>query len=170
MAPLALGSAALGTAVAAAWFWAHPSAVLIGTSPGELLVPWYYQASAFPPLCVLLTTAIADLVSRRRVEGVSALALCVACSLVALVRLAGLIPLSGHGLFLSAVLVFELRRGPASARAAVVLATLGLCLTAFFKLFVWHDALNFGGSVVIGSVIGWAASIRSAPRVHDGST
>ena len=170
MAPVALASAGLGTVLAGAWFWAHPSAVLIGTVPGEFMVPWYYQASAFPPFCVLLTTAIADLLGRRRAAGVSALVLCVACSLVALVRLAGLIPLSGHGLFLSAVLVFELRRGPASARGAVVLATLGLCVTAFFKLFVWHDALNFGGSLMLGSVIGWVASIRSAPRVHDGST
>lgn len=165
-APLGLVSAAIGTALAGAWFLAHPSPVLIGTTPSEFLVPWYYQACAFPPLCVLLTTALADLSSRRWSEGVSALALCAACSLVALIRLAGLIPLSGHGLFLSAVLVFELRRGPARARGAMVLAASGLCLTGYFKLFVWHDAINFGLSVLLGSLSGWAVRASTPPRIH----
>lgn len=170
VAPLALASAVIGTGLAAAWFWAHPSPVLIGTTPSEFMVPWSYQACAFPPLCVLITTAFADLLNRRWMEGVSALALCAGCSLVALIRLAGLIPLSGHGLFLSAVLVFELRRGPSRAPGALLLAALGLCLTGFFKFFVWHDGLNFGLSAILGSLIGWAVIASTPPRIHHRDT
>ena len=164
-AGLALGTAAFGTALAGAWFHAHPSPVLIGTTPSEFLVPWYYQACAFPPLCVLLTTALIDLFDRKWRDGVSALALCAACSLVALIRLAGFIPVSGHGLFLSAVIVFEVRRA-ARAPGAIVLAALGLCVTGFFKLFVWHDTINFGLSLLFGSLSGWLVSASTSPRVH----
>lgn len=132
------------------------------------MVPWYYQACAFPPLGLLLTTTLADVFSPRRLEGLSALALCGACSVVALIRLSGLIPLSGHGLFLAAVIVFEVRRGSVRVPGTIVTATIGLGLTAFFKLFVWHDGPFFIASVGLGSGLGWAVSAMVLARPRPG--
>lgn len=166
VAPLAFAVAAIGTGIAAAWFWAHPSNALIGTTASELMVPWFYQACAFPPLGLLLTTALVDVLSARRTAGLSALALCAACSLVAIIRLAGLIPLSGHGLFLSAVIVFELLRGAERTPGAFLTAVLGLLVTGYFKLFVWHDGVFFAASVVLGGALAWAVSamVLAPPR------
>lgn len=151
----ALGAAAeplaalLGTAAASAWFWAHPMALVVGLTPQPQLVPWWYQAAAFPPFCALLVRALRDPPRRR-----ATLTLVLASAALAAVRLARWIPLSGHGLFLAAAVVFtwpSARQPP--ARFVLGTALAGLVLTGLVK-WTWGDLGFFLASVVAGAAVG----------------
>lgn len=136
------------TAVAAAWFWAHPMALVIGVTPQPQLVPWWYQAAAFPPFGALLARAVRDAEARR--ETALLLGLCAA---LAAVRLLRWIPLSGHGLFLAAALVFTAPPHGLRSRFTFTTAAVGLAVTAAAK-WSWGDLRFFVASALVGGLVG----------------
>lgn len=150
---LALGApTVVGTALIAWWAALHEAPLLIGTTPQATLVPWWYQTVAFPPFLLLLASF---LVEPRAPWG--RLTLLGASSLLAVVRLAGFIPLSGHAVFLAAcVAAVAGGRRFAGAPAVMVTAALGLAVTAFAK-WRWGDLGWFSVSVVVGAALGLAA-------------
>ncbi len=139
------------TALAAAWFWAHPMALVVGLTPQPQLVPWWYQAAAFPPFGALTLRAVLDGPGRRRV-----VALLAVCSALALLRLLRWIPLSGHGVFLAAAAVFALPRTGTGSLFVLTSSLLGLAVTAWAKV-AWGDEGFFAASVLCGGLIGWWA-------------
>lgn len=136
--------AVLGTGFASWWYAQHPDRLLLGTTPQETLVPWWYQATAFPTFGWLLSEVVIE--PRHRVRRSL---LVVVVSVIALVRLAGLIPLSGHATFLVAALAFSWRR----SWPVVITALLGLAVTTVYKC-LWGDVLFFSLSVLTGALIG----------------
>lgn len=161
---------------AAAWFGFSaipPMQVRVGTDLVNEWVPPHYQAAAFPAFGALLYTLWSDR-HRRNAQWVGRLAILAATSTVAVTRLAGLHPLSGHAVFLAAVTTFEsppfsshpdpkANRPPSesthalgSARRSPTLfgsAALGLAITAVYKV-KWGDTFWGGVSVATGVVIG----------------
>lgn len=150
-----LGVALTGTAVVAWWFSLHPQPLLLGVMPQPTLVPWWYQAAAFPPFLLLATGALLE----RRALG-PRVGLLAGASLVAVVRLAGLIPLSGHATFLAACVVFTWGGAPIP-RSRWVLATalVALGLTTAYKM-LWGDEWYFLLSVAAGAALGLACRRR----------
>jgi hypothetical protein len=132
------------TALVAWWFAWHPQHLLVGVTVRATLVPWWYQASAFPPFFLLLAMLLES--RNRRIIAF----LLAGCSALAAVRLSGLIPLSGHAVFLSAALGYAVatRDRPVGLSAAA-----GLLLTAWYKL-QWRDELFFAVSCMVGAT--WA--------------
>jgi hypothetical protein len=151
--------------------------VLAGLRETGALVPAHYQASVFPAfwwfsaalgLDFLRGTGRATLAPRA--------ALLASTGLLAVARLGGALPLSGHAVFLAAVLGFELgapraeagRQG-APTRPAAWLAAPGLAITAWYKLAVWDDGPWLAASALVGGAVGlacgaWAArALRSSP-------
>ncbi|MFT3711540.1 MAG: hypothetical protein QM817_28220 [Archangium sp.] len=144
------------TALVSVWFAARPQPVLVGVTPQETLVPWWYQAAAFPPFFLLL----AGFVLQREARVARAVLMC-GVSAFALVRLAGLIPFSGHGMFLAAALVFTAT--DLEERDVFVTSSVAIVLTAISK-FGWNDLPNFFGSVLAGAA--WGALSRMLRARH----
>jgi hypothetical protein len=159
-----LGSAALAVLVAWAVFASvPPMAVHVGRSITGAVVPLGYQLSVFPAFGAFLGALALDfargddrraLLSRTALVGIT--------GVLAVVRIAGAIPLSGHALFLFAVLGYELAP-PADRDAHVSLALVipALLVVGWCKLVVWEDPAWFGASAVLGGLLG-AALARAA--------
>lgn len=143
--------AVIGTAIVAWWYARQNERLLLGTTPQETLVPWWYQASAFPAYFLLLGELVLEPGDRVR-----RLVLIIVVSVIAIVRVKGLIPLSGHATFLVAAAVFSWKR----SHAVVIAALLGMVVTTTYN-FIWHDYVFFTLSVLVGGAIGFA--IRAAP-------
>lgn len=155
--PLAAG-AGLGVVAYVAFALAPPMRALVGTTYIDAWVPAFYQAAAFPAFGAHLV-GLGQLVRERaRAPVVLARAsLLGTLGALAVIRLLGAIPLSGHALFLGAALLFDLRGEGPEARDRRLLAGWGLLVTAYFKLFVWGDALWFALSLGVGAGLGRAA-------------
>lgn len=168
LVPLAVG-ASLGVLAYAAFAMAPPMRALVGTTPLDALVPPVYQASAFPAFGAHLA-ALGSLVRARAPWPLLAprAGLLVTLGALAIVRLLGAIPLSGHALFLGAALAFDGRGGGPASRDRRLLSALGLGVTSYFKLFVWGDALWFAVSLGVGAPLGvlarWAEDGLSTRR------
>jgi hypothetical protein len=127
---------------------------MVGMTAIADVVPAHYQASAFPAFAAFAAAAVADhahLPERawRRVV------LLVIAGSIAVVRLRGDLPLSGHALFLCASAAFDVRAADDEARAARLgLAFAGLATTAAYKLFVWRDFGWLAASAVVGLTLG----------------
>jgi hypothetical protein len=143
-----------------------PSHVLVGTQRLELWVPPIYQACVFPAFLTFVAVLGLELRARRATAEVAPkIALVGTTALLALVRLEGRLPLSGHALFLSAALSYELATGRRS-QETWPWTTIGIVITGYFKLFVWHDALWFAWSCAVGTLLGGGCALaaRNARR------
>jgi hypothetical protein len=133
-----------------------PMRVLVGTRPLDVFVPAHYQASAFPAFAAYVTALASDIAARgdpRRT--LRRVALVLVTSGLAIVRLRGALPLSGHALFLAAVMANELpRRVRRRIPIACAFAVPGLAITAWYKVAVWHDYGWFAASLVVGFLLG----------------
>ncbi len=169
---LLLGAAAGGTGLAWLYFASRPPMpVLSGLRQTGALVPAHYQASVFPAFCWFSAALGLDLIrgSGRGTRAPRA-ALLASTGLLAVARLGGALPLSGHALFLSAVIGFELAQGSegsegspsrsgragAPTRPSAWLAAPGLAITAWYKLAVWDDGPWLAASALVGGVMGLA--------------
>ena len=154
---LLLASSAVVTAAAWAVFARLPAMpVRVGMSAVDAAVPLGYQVSVFPALGAFVGALGLDVARReaRRTWLPRLLLLGALCAL-AVARVAGALPLSGHALFLFGVLAYAIT-APADRDAHVLtaLAAPALLVVAWCKLVVWGDPVWFGASAVIGAAAG----------------
>ena len=135
--------------------------VLVGTEALDQLVPAHYQASVFPAFGAMAALLAADLLRGvHRASWLARVALLGCTSALSVVRLAGVLPLSGHMLFLAALLAHEVAtRGRSGHVLLWVCALPSLALTTWYKLFVWHDATWFFVSLAVGAALGAACRL-----------
>jgi len=158
-AALVLASGAVATVGAWALFTRlEPMNVQVGLSRIDATVPLGYQLSVFPAFGAFVGALVLDVASgdERRTWGPRAL-LVLSLGLLAVARLAGALPLSGHALFLFGVLGYEI--APPSDRDSTAVLTLlapALLVVAWCKLVVWGDPIWFCASAVLGALVGGA--------------
>ena len=152
--------------------------VLTGTRvhAGGAVVPAHYQASVFPAF-VWFAGALGLDVLKRRDKGTWAprAALLASTGLLATARLGKALPLSGHAVFLAAVLGYSLAppralKWPAATEApAAWLAAPGLAITAWYKLALWDDATWLTASIVAGGALGFSCGLwaRAGSRASE---
>jgi hypothetical protein len=151
--------AAAGAATAIAWVVFSrlpPMPVRIGSASIDALVPTQYQVSVFPAFAAFVALLAID-VARGRAQKTwwPRAALVAVTGALAIVRLGGAIPISGHALFLGAALAYAL--APPVDRAAHVLVAAvipGLLVTGWYMLVVWGDGGWFAASLALGAAIG----------------
>jgi hypothetical protein len=152
-----LASAAAATAAAWALFARlEPMHVQVGLSRIDATVPLGYQLSVFPAFGAVVGALVLDVArgDERRTWGPRAL-LVASLGLLAVARLTGALPLSGHALFLFGALAYEI--APPSDRDSTAVLTLvapALLVVAWCKLVVWGDPLWLGASAVLGALVG----------------
>ena len=131
--------------------------VRVGSRPTDAFTPAHYQLCVFPAWGAFAAVLARDLAVGR--DGwMPRLALLSATGALAVARLAGGSPLSGHAVFLAALTAFELtasRRTP----FALPLALGAFGITAFYK-FRWGDAAGLARSSALGAAIGALCSTR----------
>jgi hypothetical protein len=158
-AAFVLSSAAVVTFAAWALFARlAPMHVQIGLSHVDATVPLGYQLSVFPAFGAFMGALALDVVrgDQRRTWGPRAL-LIASLGLLAVARLTGALPLSGHACFLFGALAYEI--APPSDRDSTAVLTLvapALLVVAWCKLVVWGDPLWLGASAVLGALVGGA--------------
>ncbi len=157
--------AAASTAIAWVVFTRlSPMHVLVGTQRTDATVPLGYQLSVFPAFGAFVGGLALD-VGRgeaRRSWGPRAL-LVGSLGLLAVARLAGAVPLSGHGLFLCGATAYALGPPPdRDATTTLALVAPALMVVAWCKLVVWGDPLWLGASAVLGALVG--AGLARAAR------
>jgi hypothetical protein len=156
-AAFVLSSAAVATAAAWALFATlSPMHVQIGLSRVDATVPLGYQLCVFPAFGAFVGALALDVVrgDERRSWWPRALLVAV-LGLLAVARVAGALPLSGHALFLFGALAYEI--APPSDRDSTAVLTLvapALLVVAWCKLVVWGDPLWLGASAVLGALVG----------------
>ena len=151
--------AAAAAATAAAWaVFARlsPMHVQVGLSRVDATVPLGYQLSVFPAFGAFVGALALDVArgDERRTWGPRAL-LVASLGLLAIARLTGALPLSGHALFLFGALAYEI--APPSDRDSTAVLTLvapALLVVAWCKLVVWGNPLWLGASAVLGALVG----------------
>jgi hypothetical protein len=154
------GLAALAGAGAYGWFASRPAMnVRVGLQEIDKVVPVHYQASAFPAFGLFAGALALDAVrGRARSTLVPRAVLIGLTGAIALLRLDARVPLSGHAVFLAAMLAHELgARSETRSPLGSALAGAGLGVTAWYKLVVWDDAGWFSASVAVGLAIGAVA-------------
>jgi hypothetical protein len=152
-----LGAAAAATLVAWAVFGRmDPMPVMVGTILTEASVPLGYQLVVFPAFGAFVGALAFDVARARERRSWLPRALVVAATgALSVARLAGALPLSGHALFLFAVLGYEL--APPSDRDAPLSLALvfpALLVVGWCKLVVWGDPAWFAASAVLGLAVG----------------
>lgn len=141
-----------------------PMAVRIGRALTEAAVPLGYQLSVFPAFGAFLGALALDVnLGEDRRTWLPRMVLGGLTSTLAVVRLAGVIPLSGHALFLFAVLGYELAP-PTDRDAPLSLALVipALLVVGWCKLVIWSDPWWFGASAALG--LGLGAVLARAAR------
>lgn len=151
------------TVTAAAWtlFARLPAMpVRVGMSAVDGSVPLGYQLSVFPAFGAFLGGLAADVAraEARRTWLPRALLAAGFCAL-AVARVAGALPLSGHAVVLFGVLAYAVT-APADRDAHVLaaLATPALLVVAWCKLVVWGDPVWFAASAALGAAAGAAVA------------
>ncbi len=146
-----------------------PMQVLRGFEPIDAWVPPLYQVSVFPAFAWFLSISFASALSRS--ERIARACLIALTGILSAIRLLGFLPLSGHALFLSAILGFLAMRAGRLQRLdwpAVPLALLGLVTTAYYKFALWNDlfygalSIGFGAALGLGCAL-WISQSRTAP-------
>jgi hypothetical protein len=133
-----------------------PMVVRIGFSASAATVPLGYQLSVFPAFGAFSGALALDVArAEDRRTWLPRAALLASTGLLAVARVAGTLPLSGHALFLFAVLGHELAP-PTDRDAPVSLALVipALLVVGWCKLVVWGDPLWFGVSAALGTALG----------------
>lgn len=152
-----LAFSAVATAAAWALFAQLPAMpVRIGMSAVDAAVPLGYQVSVFPAFGAFLGALALDVArNEARRTWLPRLLLVGALSALAVARVAGALPLSGHALFLFGVLSYAIM-APADRDAHVLtaLAAPALLVVAWCKLVVWGDPVWFAASAVLGAAAG----------------
>ncbi len=154
---LLLGAATATTLAAWALFARlEPMHVQVGLSRIDATVPLGYQLSVFPAFGAFIGALAVDVTrgDERRTWGPRAL-LVAALGLLSVGRLSGVLPLSGHALFLFGALGYEI--APPSDRdstAILTLVTPALLVVAWCKLVVWGDPWWLAVSAVVGGSTG----------------
>jgi hypothetical protein len=163
-------AAALVTAVAWAGFHlGPPMPVQVGMVRINETVPADYQASAFPAFTVFVLALVRDVLrDSARSTWLPRAILIGLTGLIAVVRLTGALPLSGHAVFLAAVIAYEVIP-PLSpeGKLAAVLAALGSLIVGYYKIGVWGDWIWLTLSVTAGAVIGTGSRIWALARVDE---
>jgi hypothetical protein len=156
--------AGAGAAALAYGFFASrpPMQVLVGLRPIDEVVSPFYQAAAFASFGHLAAQTGSRLWLRDWPSALPALALLTATSGIAVARLSGWIPLSGHAVFLSSALVMAAAGSDEEPLAGGAYAAAGLLVTAVHKVR-WGDLSGFVASSALGLVLG-AAACRLTPR------
>src|SRR5262249_6391355 len=128
----ALGAVA-STVLGSAWLvWHGPFRVLRGNEPIDLNAPFLYMLSAFPFFGVLIADAISAVAHKRLLTTFGPIA---ACSVLALLRLAIGIPVSGHALLLGYFVVVSWWQLPLwLAHVETVLAILCIAAVGMMKV------------------------------------
>ena len=169
-----IGAAAAGTGLSWLYFASRPPMpVLAGLRETGAFVPAHYQASVFPAFCWFSAALGLDLIrGTGRATLAPRAALLASTGILAVARLGGALPLSGHAVFLAAVIGFELGAPRAEKCAPTLpsawLAAPGLAITAWYKLAVWDDGPWLAASALVGGAVGlacgaWAArALRSS--------
>ncbi|MFH1434926.1 MAG: hypothetical protein ABIJ56_04325 [Pseudomonadota bacterium] len=147
------------TGVGAAWLMSRgPMPVVRGTMPLQEMVPLWYNVSAFPVLGILLADLVFLFVSfgfsRKTIELGAQIGV---LAVVACLRIALLVPVSGHCMLFACFISRRLLVGAADRRwAAVELGlTLGLfALVSFMKLVQWHDPVTYATGTGLGACLG----------------
>lgn len=159
-----LAAAAASTLAAWAIFGRMtPMHVMVGTVLTEASVPLGYQLAVFPAFGAFVGALALDVSRREERRSWLPRALVVASTgALSAARLAGALPLSGHALFLFAVLGYELAP-PTDCDAPLSLALVlpALLVVGWCKLVVWGDPAWFAASAVLGLAAG-ALLARSA--------
>jgi hypothetical protein len=133
-----------------------PLAVRVGGAVTNAFVPLGYQLSLFPAFGALLGALALDIArgDDRRTWGPRA-ALFACTGLLGIARLAGAVPLSGHAVFLFAVLGYELAPPTdRDAHVSLVLVIPALLVVGWYKLAVWGDSPWFCVSALLGVSLG----------------
>ena len=141
-----------------------PMIVRVGFAASAATVPLGYQLSVFPAFGAFCGSLALDAVRRDdRRTWLPRAALVAATGLLSVARVAGALPLSGHALFLFAVLGYELAP-PTDRDAPVALALVipALLVVGWCKLVVWRDPGWLGASAVLGAALG--ATLARAAR------
>jgi len=133
-----------------------PMAVRVGFSASDAAVPLGYQLSVFPAFgafCGALALDVTRGDDRR--TWLPRLGLVATIGLLSVARVAGTLPLSGHALFLFAVLGYELAP-PTDRDAPLALALVipSLLVVGWCKLVVWGDPGWFAASAALGAGVG----------------
>lgn len=151
----------LGAALATAAAWSvfarvPPMHVQVGMAALDRTVPVGYQLSVFPAFGAFVTALALDVArGEERRSWLARAALVGVLGMLAVARLAGALPLSGHALFLFGVLAYEIAP-PSDRDSAVSLAAVvpALLVVAWSKLVVWGDPGWFLASAALGSLVG----------------
>jgi hypothetical protein len=157
---LILGAALVGTVLAAVAFSLLPPwRVVVGTQVRDAFVPLHYQLGVFPAYCGFLAAVALDVRNRVWRAWFPRAALALILGTLAVVRLGGALPLSGHALACAALVVEGLAaRRRDESRWIVALASAGLLLTGWYKLVEWGDPVWFVASVLVGGFLGLASA------------
>jgi len=152
-----LAFSAVVTAAAWAVFARLPAMpVRVGMSAVDAAVPLGYQVSVFPVFGAFVGALALDVAraEARRTWLPRVVLVGTLCALAA-ARVAGALPLSGHGLLVFGVLAYAIT-APADrdAHVLVALAAPALLVVAWCKLVVWGDPGWFAASAVLGAAAG----------------
>lgn len=133
-----------------------PMPARIGWAAIETPVPLGYQLSVFPAFGAFLGALALDMLrgDARRTWLYRGL-LVTSVGLLSVARLAGLLPLSGHALFLFAMLGYEV--APPSDRdstTCLALVVPALLVVVWCKLVVWGDPIWLCASAALGASLG----------------
>jgi hypothetical protein len=152
-----LAAAAASSLIAWAVFGrVEPMRVMVGTVLTEASVPLGYQIAVFPAFGAFVGALTLDVSRAEERRSWVPRALVVASTgALSLARLAGALPLSGHALFLFALLGYEI--APPSDRDAnlsLALVLPALLVVGWCKLVVWGDPVWFAASAALGLAVG----------------
>lgn len=130
--------------------------VLVGMTPTDLSVPLGYQLSVFPVFGATVAALALDVAGREAQRAwLPRAALVVTLGVLAAARLAGVVPISGHAVFLFGVIGYEI--APPSDRDAPLLCALAapaVLVVAWCKLAMWGDPAWFAASAALGAAVG----------------
>jgi hypothetical protein len=134
----------------------EPMHVQIGLSRVDATVPLGYQLSVFPAFGAFVGALVLDVArSEERRTWWPRVLLVGLLGVLAVARVAGALPLSGHALFLFGALAYQI--APPSDRDSATVLTLvapALLVVAWCKLVVWGDPLWLGASAMLGALVG----------------
>jgi hypothetical protein len=135
-----------------------PMHVRVGWQPSDASVPLGYQLSVFPAFGAFVGALAIDIVrGDARATWLPRAVLAATLGSLAVARIAGALPLSGHALYLFGALAYEVTapsdRGADSAVTLSLIAP-ALLVVAWCKLVVWADPLWFAVSALLGAALG----------------
>jgi hypothetical protein len=145
-----------------------PMPVQVGMDRLDAHVPPHYQASVFPAFTVCVVTLGRDVLRHSARPTWFPRALLIGLTgLIAVVRLTGALPLSGHAVFLAAAIGYEAFPPlGAEGKLVIALAGLGLLVVGYYKIAVWGDSTWLALSLIAGAVIGAGSRMWALSRLE----